>query len=400
MVGKLEAMRTLLIAAALFSAIRICVAETPAEAVPSYRFGGGEKIKLIVPQTVGETIEQLISEDGFISLPTGKPLNIKGKTIPEAHELITAAIKSQSSAKEVSATLALLELPPRRVYIGGEVRLPQAILMPQGTQLTLAAALASAGGSTTEGDLSRVSLVQTLVNGQRQASLFDASRLGQVDASDLGPVLLAGAVITVPRGDVYVLAGEVAKPGTYGRKDLSLRPGEAVRASRVLLGGGGLKPGSNKNDIRLIRTDKDGSREVIAIDLKDALGAKTDESSRNDKKSAGKAATETESRGEDPLLKDGDIILVGANGGVTILGRVRLPGIYPLEGEKLRLTRLIALAGGFSEFAKTSQIIVIHATSPKTPLKVDMGAMSKDGNLDKDVELGDGDVVFVNERLL
>jgi len=91
-----------------------------------FRFLGGEKIRLIVPKAIGDPIEQLVSDDGYIALPIGGAVNIRGKTIPEAQEVVTEALnKEGNSATRVFGAIAILEVPPRRVYVGGEVKLPR-----------------------------------------------------------------------------------------------------------------------------------------------------------------------------------------------------------------------------------------------------------------------------------
>ncbi|MCY3022768.1 MAG: SLBB domain-containing protein [Planctomycetota bacterium] len=366
--------------------------EGAAPAAPPFRFRGGERVRLVVPKEVGESIEQLVTDDGFISLPTGgAPISIKGKTVTEAHALINELLEKQSGAKRVAAALAILDIPPRKVYVGGEVKLPQALVLPPGVSLTLGAALASAGGATPDGEISRVTVVQTGPSGKTETIIYDASR---VDSKNVGPVLEPGAVITVPRGDVFILAGEVAKGAAFNRKDLSLGPGEPAWLTRVLFAGGGLKPTASRKDIRLIRTNKDGMREVLPVNLDAAIRAA-------EKGPAEPGAPGAKERAEaDPLLQNGDIILAGSVGGVTILGKVKQPGVYPLAGDTLKLSRLIALAGGFTEFAKTSAVTVIRASAPKKPVRVDTGMITRDGDLDKDLDLEDGDLVFVSERLL
>lgn len=372
-----------------------------------FRFAGGERVRLIVPKEVGESVEQLVTDDGCISLPGGgPPLNIKGKTLTEAHALINEQLEKQSGAKRAYAALAIMELPPRRIYVGGEVKLPQAITLPTGGKLALAAALASAGGATPEGDISKISVVQKGPTGALETTSHDASKFG---AGKTGPVLEPGALVNVPRGEVFVLAGEVAKPGAFSRRELSIGPGEPARLTRVLFGGGGCKPTANRKDVRVVRTDGNGARQVIPVDLDAAIratekGADTpsDQQPAPEATKTGSAAEAKDPDQPDPdiVLQNGDIVLVGPGGGVTILGRVKQPGVYPLGGDTLKLSRLVALAGGFSDFAKTSAVTVTRAAAPKKPVRVDMSSITKEGDLEKDLDLEDGDLVFVSERLL
>jgi protein involved in polysaccharide export with SLBB domain len=375
----------------LLAAVGLALGGEPASgpAAAPFRFEGGERIKIVVPKEVGETLEQLVTGDGFVMLPTGgPPVNIKGKTMAEAHLAVAEQIAQRSGAKRPAAAIALLEAPMRSIYVGGEVRTPQAVAIAPGTTLSLAAVLASAGGATADGDLARVGVTQRDADGKLQTVQADASQLGAPGAASHGPLLHPGAVVTVPRGDSFVLAGEVLKPGTYTRRELSLRPGEQAWLTRVLFAGGGLKPAASRKDLRVIRTQPDGTREVLTVNLDAAIRA------------AAKGSDEKDRAAADVVMLNGDILLAGAAGGVTVLGKVKQPGVYPMTGDKMKLSQAIALAGGFTEFAKTSSITVVHANAPKQPVRVDIGAITREGDLDKDVDLEDGDLVFVSERLL
>jgi protein involved in polysaccharide export with SLBB domain len=93
------------------------------------------------------------------------------------------------------------------------------------------------------------------------------------------------------------------------------------------------------------------------------------------------------------------MIVAGGTGGVSVLGKVRAPGLYPLPGGTLKLSHAIAQAGGFAEFAKSSNVMVTRAASHTTE-KVDVGAIIKNGQIDLDVDLEDGDVVYVGGGVL
>ncbi|MFH0939949.1 MAG: SLBB domain-containing protein [Planctomycetota bacterium] len=369
-----------------------------------YRFFGGERIRLIVPATIGQTSDQIVTFDGTFSLPTGSTVNVKGKTLLEAQELVASVLAKESSVKRVIVSIAILELPSLKVYIGGEVRNAQTITLTPGVSLPLAAALAAAGGANLEGDLSRVSVVRYGPDGAYHALSYDTTKLGLAGNTDLGPILQTGDVITVPRGESFILAGEVNKPGVYTRKDLMIGSSESPRLTRILLAAGGLRIADqhgkqlvNRKDIRLIRSRPDGGKDVVWVDFDAALGGSKPPDATV---SSDQVQPEQIPANTDPLILGGDIILVGGGGGVAILGKVHQPGIYATGGKTIKLTRLIAQAGGFLDFAKTSSVTVIRASKPKEPIQVNVSSIIKNAALDKDMELEDGDLVFVSERLL
>jgi polysaccharide biosynthesis/export protein len=374
----------------IFCSLSIAFAAEKSETVSlpvPYKFLGGERVRLLVPSSIGESIEQLVSDDGFISLPIGGTLNIKGKTILEAHELLKNALKEESTTKRVFGAIAILDIPPRRVFVTGEVRTPQAVVLTPGQKMSVAAAIAVAGGPTPEADLSRIRLAHCDCNGKCTA--YDLSQIEVKEFAELGPALEPGDVIYVPRTEVFMLAGEVSTPGAYTRRQLSILPGESVRFSRVLMGAGGLRATANRSDLRLVRTGSDGAQSIVSVSLDRALNATT----------RGKSGSPVNAD-DDPILRNGDVIVANATGGISIFGQLTRPGVYPTGGQPMKLSRLIALAGGFTQFAKSSGVSVIRASNPGVTLKVDVNAITKDGGADRDILLEDGDMVFVGERML
>jgi protein involved in polysaccharide export with SLBB domain len=331
----------------------------------------------------------------MISLPTGSTVNIRGKTIVEAQNLITKKLSEDSSLRQVYAVLVITQFPPRKVFINGEVKSPQALPIAPGTDMSMASLLTAAGGVLPQADLTRVNVVRTLPNGTRQAQVVDASKFGLPGNNDLGPTLEAGDVVTVPRGAVFILAGEVFKPGVVTRNDVSIASGELPRASRVLYATGGLRPGANRKLIHIIRNAEHGRQTILNVDL-DLAGTS---SSTVDVSSDPPVKAPKSGNDPDPVLQDGDMVVAGSTGGVIVMGKVRTPGLFPMTAGTTKLSRVIAQAGGFAEFAKSSSVTVTRAGTHQS-IKVDVGAIIKDGQLDRDIDLEDGDIVYVGGGVL
>lgn len=358
----------------------------------TFRFGGGERIKLIVsPESVGSSIEQIVSDDGFIALPTGgEPLNIKGKTRFEVQKLAAERIQKDSGVIKATADVALLSVPTRSVYVGGEgVKLSQSIPIMGTAPLTLYAALLASGGVSAEGDPTHVSVSRTDATGHVKTEIYDVSKFGDANSKTLGPVLESGDVVKVSRGETFILAGEVIKPGTITRRDTGARADSAPRVSNAIYATGGLKTGANRKAIKILRQDKDGNRRILTADL---------DAAENTTAKAQPGAVKTNAVDPDPVLQDGDVVVVSATGGIPVLGKVRVPGVYPINGQSIKLSRIIATAGGFAEFAKSSAVIVVKANNPYGSIHIDMSLIQKGGF--QDMELEEGDLVYVPERLL
>lgn len=89
-------------------------------------------------------------------------------------------------------------------------------------------------------------------------------------------------------------------------------------------------------------------------------------------------------------------------GKIYLSGLVHTPGpqdLYP--GEKMTVSAAIVKAGGFAQFADTARVKITRRTkNGKTEtMSADVGAVLKKGKLDHDIEVQDGDFIFVPQKL-
>jgi hypothetical protein len=85
---------------------------------------------------------------------------------------------------------------------------------------------------------------------------------------------------------------------------------------------------------------------------------------------------------------------------VSLLGSVRRPGLYPYDPRRpLTLTKLIAQAGDFGQFATQSQIQITRRDQAGTPTFIDVDFGDILAGDRPDVRLEDGDLVYVPESV-
>lgn len=92
----------------------------------------------------------------------------------------------------------------------------------------------------------------------------------------------------------------------------------------------------------------------------------------------------------------------GEWGYVTVTGRIGRPGrVQVMSNQGIKLTELIQEAGGFSPSAKRSDIRITRTESngKRTRVSVDYEAIGEKGDIDADISLYDGDIVYVPERI-
>ena len=81
---------------------------------------------------------------------------------------------------------------------------------------------------------------------------------------------------------------------------------------------------------------------------------------------------------------------------VAVLGNVTRPGRYPLETTGMRLSEVLALAGGVSPIGADEIIVVTAREGRMQRIEVDLVDLFTGGDLAKDLVMRAGDVVFVN----
>ena len=79
---------------------------------------------------------------------------------------------------------------------------------------------------------------------------------------------------------------------------------------------------------------------------------------------------------------------------VSVLGNVNKPGRYPLDSVNVKLTDVLATAGGVAGTGADLVTIVSSGNGKKTD--VDLAAMFRNGDLTKNVELQPGDTIYVH----
>ena len=196
------------------------------------------------------------------------------------------------------------------------------------------------------------------------------------------------------RPDVTVIVREFAPKQVYvfgavkSMQAVSLPPDGRLMLMQAMAMVGGFQDDADTKAVRLIRRNgpEDAAKRVICINV-DAI-------------------TE-ENRAElDIRLEPGDTIIVAKRDGVFVLGQVKSPGAYALGRGKWTLTKAIAKAGGFTQYARSTRVRVI--SEPEGPeakaakpsvLSVDVRHIMNTGDLAKDVELRPGDIVFVPESI-
>lgn len=80
---------------------------------------------------------------------------------------------------------------------------------------------------------------------------------------------------------------------------------------------------------------------------------------------------------------------------VSVLGQVLRPGRYPLDDTSAKLTDILALAGGIGPAGDDSVTVMSQRDGKTIRRDIDVSRMYRTGDLSPDIELQNGDTVYV-----
>lgn len=301
-----------------------------------YRLVPGDLLRLVTWGGVQMNQQVPVDPAGTLALPGIGAVPVSGLTVAEAQARLTELLRTQ--VRNAGLIVAVDSAVGAGVTVTGEVNTPGALTVPPGG--TVLEALAAAGGIRDGGTL-RAIQVRT---GKDAGATVDLYRIAlDGDSSALVP-LPPGAQVHVPLapGAQVQVFGAVRRPA-----DIELAP-EAPLA-QALAFAGGLAPGADPANLRLLREGPDGQVmvQVSAAEL-------------------GRIAA-----------KDGDRLLiderrsVGAgSGSIVVDGQVRDPGTHAWR-EGLSVVDALTGAGGVLPGGDVSQLVIERTLAE--PRSIDLG---------------------------
>ncbi len=221
----------------------------PAEAVPEYRLGGGDLIKILVYQNPDLTLETRLSDSGSTSYPLLGAIKLGGLTVAEAERLIAQGLRKGDFVKDPQVTVVLETARGSQVSVLGQVQRPGRYVLETG-QTHLSDVLAMAGGLTPQLGADLVTVVGTRA-GKPFRQVVDLPQIFN-SAERPNDLLMEGNdVVYVDRAPVYYIYGEVQRPG-------QLRLERGMTLLQGLAAGGGLTLRGTERGIRIHRRTATG----------------------------------------------------------------------------------------------------------------------------------------------
>jgi polysaccharide biosynthesis/export protein len=193
--------------------------------------------------------EARVTREGTINYPLLGTIKASGLTARQLEKNITELLEKDYLVSP-QVTVAIKEYG--KVSIIGEVKIPGSYQMKE--RLTLAQAIALAGGFTDEADLSRIKVIRTS-GAKKETIIVDLDKILNKKALDFD--VTAKDTIIVSDFGSFSIGGLVAKPGVY-----KLRKNFTVVDAISLAGGFGAT--AAPNGTKVIRIEN-GEKKVIIV---------------------------------------------------------------------------------------------------------------------------------------
>lgn len=364
-----------------------------------YILGPGDKLQITIIGIEEKIIPVSINQEGYIFLPGVGKVDLVDKSLKEGRSSIIDKINSKFKDVEVDA--GLIDFRKIRVRLTGEVKYPRSITVPANTRLF--DFMVNSSDLLETSDIRNIKLLHNDSNFEF-LDLLSVMRLG--DKSN-NPYLREGDIVILSKINKIVnVYGYVLNPGAY-----EFVEGESIQHIIDLCGGYNYKA----------RLD---SIEVISF-------------AENNQKLVSNYYSANQIKEDKIKIKSFDKIVVREipefmiNRLVTINGFVKYPGVYKIEKDSTYLYDLITEeAGGFlenaslknsyvnrfvgvdeldSEFERLKTIpradmtddeydyLKAKSREKKGMMVVDFEKLFLDNDLNEDLILKRGDVIFVPE---
>jgi polysaccharide export outer membrane protein len=315
-----------------------------------YVIGNGDLISIDVFDVKELSRDVRVSQTGTIGLPlVPVRLHVAGLTEIQAQQKITEVLEADGLVSHPEVNVTVKERKSKPITVVGAVAHP--LVYQADREVTLLEVLAEAGGLANDaGD-------EVIVTRPVPTMTFDDSEPPQIGPSDAPPLdpqpLKSGAkppaaAPSTAQNAAAANPPELPAPKSTGQKSTS-----------------GASPASNP------------AADTITVNLYQLM-------------EAGNTANNI-------LLAAGDVVTVPHAGIVYVLGAVAKPGGFVLSNDREQLStlKILALAGGYTNVAKTDRAVIIRKDAQGQQHEVALNLKKIQNRQAEDMKLEPSDILYV-----
>jgi len=330
--------------------IRELSAAAARSAPRDYIIGPGDVLSIEVFDVKELSRDVRVSQTGTISIPlVPVRLHVAGLTEIQAAQKIAEVLEANGLVTHADVSISVKERKSKPITIVGAVSRP--LVYQADHQVTLLEVLAEAGGLASDaGD-------EIIITRPVPAMTFDETEPPPIDTPSKTPDL--------PKPDQKSpLKGSAASPdSTVGAAEPPELPKAENSAAKPAATASSSNPGTD----------------TLTVNLYELM--------------------ETGNMKNNIVLQAGDVVTVPHAGIVYVLGAVGRPGGFVLTNDREQMTtlKILALAGGFTNTAKSSHAVVIRKDAQGKQHEVDVDLKKIRNRQAEDMQLQPSDILYVPE---
>lgn len=161
-----------------------------------YVIGAGDQLRINVWQNNDLSTEVLVRPDGTITIPLAGDLQVAGKTPTDVKNELTTKLSSLIDTKVSVITVAVAQVQSYRFTVAGQVQNPGTF--QSGYYVTVAEAIAMAGGPTRFASTTSMELIRVAQNGETRRIPINYEEIQSRKNPAENLTLVAGDTVFVP----------------------------------------------------------------------------------------------------------------------------------------------------------------------------------------------------------
>ncbi len=258
-----------------------------------YILGPGDLITITVFESEELNTETRISSRGDVAMPLLGRVHIDGLAAGDAEKKIEQAL-TQNYMHSAHVSLFIKERMNQHITLVGAVEAPGTFETQSRKRILEVLALAG-GLSETAGDTAYVTRKDRATDAN-QVYIVDLDALVTQGRVEMNMLIQGEDVIFIPESDLIQVDGAVVRPGSF-KIDGEMTIDNAIASA------GGIARYADEEDIKLIRKNKEGKREIVQLTMEDIIAMKK-----------GQTNGIANAPWQQLLLRDGDVIFVESSG--------------------------------------------------------------------------------------
>jgi polysaccharide biosynthesis/export protein len=318
-----------------------------------YVIGNGDLISIDVFDVKELSRDVRVSQTGTIGIPlVPVRLHVAGLTEIQAEQKIAEVLEANGLVSHADVSITVRERKSKPITVVGAVAHP--LVYQADRQVTLLEVLAEAGGLANDaGD-------EVIVTRPVPQMTFDES-----EPPPLGPADAAATSSQAPRPEAKPLA-PAASPSSSSQSAAAANPPELPAPDAT-----------QGKSINSASAAQNPSADNITVNLYQLM--------------------EAGNTSNNILLQAGDVVTVPHAGIVYVLGAVARPGGFVLtnDREALSTLKILALAGGYTNIAKTDHAVIIRKDAQGKQHEVPLDLKKIQNSQAEDLQLQPSDILYV-----